>query len=224
MRHILFGTVALFALTACVYTTASFDAANAQSTGDGTDLYGVKNLSTSAGLDVIYEVSDAYSIDIDVRRGDIEDVRIERNGDTLEIGRTRQNGWGWGNRLDATVTVLGPDLARVEASSGSSATVTGISAADFIAEASSGAELDLSGTCETLRIDASSGADIDATSLRCENGDLEASSGADIDAYLTGMVNIDVSSGADATVEGGARIGSAEKSSGADYTVKPGPL
>lgn len=224
MTRILFGTAALFALTACVYTTTSFDAASAQATGDSTDLNGVKRLSTSAGLDVVYEVSDAYSIDIDVRRGDLDDVRIERDGDTLEIGRTRQNGWGWGNRLDATVTVFGPGLIDVDASSGSSATVSGISAADFRAEASSGADLDLSGTCETLRADASSGADIDASALRCEDGDIEASSGADIDAYLTGIVNIDVSSGADATVEGGARIGSAEKSSGADYTVKPGPL
>lgn len=224
MTRIPLTAAALFALTACVYTTASFDAANAQATGDNTDLNGVKRLSTSAGLNVVYDVSDAYTINIDVRRGDIEDVRIERDGDTLEIGRTRQNGWGWGSRLDATVTVLGPDLERAKASSGSSATVTGISAADFIAEASSGAELDLSGTCEILRADASSGANIDATSLRCRDGDLEASSGADIDAYLTGTVNIDVSSGADARVEGGARIGSAEKSSGADYTVKPGPL
>lgn len=224
MTRILFTAAALFALMACVYTTASFDAAIAQSSGSSTDLAGVKRLSTSAGLDVVYEVSDAYSIDIDVRRGDIDDVRIKRDGDTLEIGRTRQNGWGWGNRLDATVTVLGPDLVRVEASSGSSAAVTGISAADFRAEASSGAGLDLSGTCETLRADASSGASIDASSLRCGNGDLEASSGANIDAYLTGTVDIDVSSGAGASVEGGARIGSAEKSSGADYQVKPGPL
>ncbi|MEM1150914.1 MAG: DUF2807 domain-containing protein [Pseudomonadota bacterium] len=224
MTRLLLGSAALIALTACVYTTTSFDAANAQSTGETTDLSGVKRLATSAGIDVIYDVSDAYTIDIDVRRGDIEDVRIERDGDTLEVGRVRKDGWNWGDRLDATVTILGPDLVEVDSSSGSSARVSGISAAMFTAEASSGADVDVTGTCETLLADASSGADIDASGLRCEDGDLEASSGADIDAYITGIVDIDVSSGADATVEGGARIGSADKSSGADYTVKAGPL
>lgn len=224
MTRFFIGSAAVVALTACVYTTSSFDTANAESTGDATDLNGVKRLSASAGLNVEYEVSDAYTIDIEVRRGDIEDVRIERSGDTLEIGRVRKNGWGWGDRLSATVTVLGPDLVEVDASSGSDVFVKGISAGDFDVESSSGADVDIEGTCETLRADASSGSDIDASALRCVDGNLEASSGADIDAYLTGTVNIDVSSGADVTVEGGARIGSAEKSSGADYDVKPGPL
>ncbi|MEM9738280.1 MAG: DUF2807 domain-containing protein [Pseudomonadota bacterium] len=224
MNRILLGTVALVTVTACVYTTASLDTANAQSTGVSTELEGVNRLSTSAGIDVVYEVSDVYTIDIEVTRGDIEDVRVERDGDTLEIGRVRRDGWGWNDRLNAIVTVLGPNLVEVDASSGSDATVKGLRAADFSAEASSGADLDLEGTCETLRADASSGSDIDARALRCEDGWLEASSGADIDAYLTGTVDIDVSSGADASVEGGARIGSAEKSSGADYSVKPGPL
>jgi len=224
MTRKIFAAAGLLTLGACVYATASPDRANAQATGADVDLSGVERLSTSAGLNVVYEVSDVYTVDVEVRRGDREDVRIERKGNTLEIGRTRQNGWGWGNRLDATVTVMGPDLARIEASSGSSTTVTGISAEAFRVEASSGADLEVSGTCETLRADASSGADIRAEDLRCVDGDLEASSGADIYAYLTGTVDIDVSSGADAMVEGGARIGSAEKSSGADYEVKPGPL
>lgn len=224
MKRILLTTAGVLAISACVYTATSFDTAAAETTGSDVDIRGIKALSASSGLNVDYEVSDAYTIDIEVTRGDVEDVRVERRGNTLEIGRTRKNGWGWGNRLNATVTVLGPNLESIDVSSGTDVTVTGLSVDRLNLEASSGADLDVTGTCETLRADASSGSDIGASGLRCEDGDLEASSGADIDAYLTGTVDIDVSSGADVRVEGGARIGSAEKSSGADYEVKPGPL
>lgn len=223
MIKIAAGAVALAALAACVYVSGPNHLANAQPVSNAADLEGIGILDTSAGLNVVYTVSDTYSIDVDVRRGERSDVRIEREGNTLEVGRTRQSGWG-NNRLDATVTISGPDLAGLEASSGSTANVSGISALDFSIHASSGATIDVSGTCEALDVEMSSGATVDADGLRCERGRVEGSSGASADVYLTERVNIEVSSGASVDVEGGAQVGTAEKSSGGSYSVNPAPL
>lgn len=223
MIRIATGALALTALAACVYVSGPNYLANAQPVSEGAELEGITMLDTSAGLNVIYTVADTYSIDVEVRRGDRSDVRIEREGSTLEVGRTRQNGWG-NNRLDATVTISGPNLSAVEASSGSSARVSGVSATDFSIDASSGASIRVSGSCEALSVDISSGASVDGEELRCEQGDVDGSSGASADLYLSQLVNIDVSSGASVAVEGGARIGEAEKSSGGSYRVSPAPL
>ncbi|MCI4645815.1 MAG: DUF2807 domain-containing protein [Hyphomonadaceae bacterium] len=225
--RILTGTAAVAVLAACVYTTGADDfiaSADAETVSNGTDLSGVEFLDTSAGLTVIYTVADAYSIDVEVRRGDLETVRIEREGSTLEVGRTRKNGWNWDNNLDATVTISGPNLKGVEASSGSSAQVTGVMANDFLIDVSSGAAAEVSGRCETLTVDVSSGADVDADALLCEDGAVDASSGGSAEIYLTGHVDIDVSSGADVDVEGGARLRSADKSSGGSYSIRSAPL
>ncbi|MEM1106740.1 MAG: DUF2807 domain-containing protein [Pseudomonadota bacterium] len=221
MSKVLIGSAAIAVTAACIYAAASAPA-TAETVNVDTNLDGVTTLATSSGIDVIYEVSDVYTIDIDVSRGDPDELRIEREGNTLRIGRERSGGWNWGmnnNQLRAKVTVLGPNLSFVDASSGSSAKVSGLEADTMRLEASSGADVDVAGTCATLVADASSGADIDAREMACVDGRLEASSGADVDAYITGSVDIDVSSGADARVIGGATIGNAEKSSGADYSV-----
>lgn len=223
MIRFLTGSAAIALLAACVYTNSDSFVAHADPLTDPADLAGVDYLDTSAGLTVIYTVSDTYSIDVDVHRGEREDVRIEREGNTLEVGRV-QKSWGWNNRLNATVTIAGPNLKGVEASSGSDATVSGIVADAFEIDVSSGAEVEISGACEELRVDVSSGGDIDAEDLVCENGWVDASSGGSADLYLTGTVNIDVSSGGSVDVEGGARLGSVDKSSGGSYDLSPAPL
>lgn len=224
MMRLLTGTAALAVLAACVYSNSANMLASAEPLSNPPDLAGIEELDTSAGLTVIYTVSDTYSIDVEVRRGDIEDVRIEREGDTLEVGRVHRNGWNWGNNLSATVTISGPNLEGVESSSGSSARVSGIAADEFDIEASSGASVTVSGTCSELSVEISSGASVSAEDLICEDGEVDGSSGASADLYLTGTVDIDVSSGASVDVEGGARIGEAEKSSGGSYSVSPAPL
>ena len=140
------------------------------------------------------------------------------------MGRVQRNGWNWGNNLSATVTIAGPNLEGVEVSSGSSARVSGVMADEFEIDASSGASLTVSGACTELSVDISSGASVSAEDLVCENGEVDGSSGASADLYLTGTVDIDVSSGSSVDIEGGARIGEADKSSGASYSVKPAPL
>ena len=188
------------------------------------DISGFTVLDVSAGLKVEFETAPTYSYDVILREGEMEDLRIERQGDRLIISRKRTSGWGWNDRVDATVTVTGPVLEAVDASSGSSVRAIGINAGDFDIDVSSGTSVRIAGTCETLTIDASSGASLDADELRCVDGTVDASSGASVQAYLTGRVNADASSGSSVRVDGGARRGDVDTSSGASVRIKPAPL
>lgn len=200
-------------------------AAAPQSAAQGdVDISGFTVLDVSAGLRVEFETAPTYSYDVDLRQGEMDDLRIERQGNRLIISRKRTNGWGWNDRVEATVTVTGPALEAVEASSGSSVSAIGIDAQDFEIDVSSGTSVRIAGTCETLTIDASSGASLDADDLRCVDGTIDTSSGASVSTYLTGRVDADASSGSSVRVEGGAERGDIDKSSGASVRITPAPL
>lgn len=210
------------AVAACA--TTAVQTANAQGSGVDVDIDGITGLDVSAGMRVEYEVSDVYTVELEMRRGDIEDVKIERRGDTLYVGRENTNWMGWGNSVEATVTVLGPDLNSIDVSSGSSTKVDGLSTGRLSVDGSSGSSLRVSGTCTELSADASSGSSISARDLSCERGDLDTSSGASLSVTLTEFVTADASSGSSINVKGGARSGDIDSSSGASISIQPAEL
>jgi len=210
------------AVAACA--TTAMQTATAQGTDVDIDIDGITGLDVSAGMRVEYEVSDVYTVALDLRRGDPEDVRIERRGDTLYIGRENKGWFSWGDSVEATVTVLGPNLEMIDVSSGSSTRVDDLSTGRLNIDASSGSSLRVSGTCTDLFADGSSGASISARDLTCEDGNLDTSSGSSLAVTLTGVVNADASSGSSISVSGGARRGNIDSSSGASISIAPAEL
>lgn len=197
--------------------------ANSQSGADLPDISGITGLDVSAGMEVIYETAATSSIEVEILRGEREDVRIAREGNTLEIGRVRRVGWN-NNRTRARITVTGPALETLDVSSGASVRASGIDAQAFTIDMSSGASLVVSGRCGALEIDASSGASLDAGGLECADGGIDASSGASIKASLTETVSVDASSGASVRIAGGASAREIERSSGASVRIEPAEL
>ena len=184
----------LFALFA-----ASAFAASANTT-EAYDFTGFDELDISAGVEVIYENSSAYSVVADFRRGGPEDMKLRQDGDRLYISRKMKSGWG--DKVRVTVRVSSPDLNAVEASSGSSIEATGISAEDFDLKVSSGASAELSGTCSNLDLKVSSGGNADAKDLHCRTLSATASSGGSADAYASESATGKTSSGGSINVWG----------------------
>ncbi|MEM0984755.1 MAG: DUF2807 domain-containing protein [Pseudomonadota bacterium] len=181
-------------------------------------------IDLSAGLKVIYETADTYSVTADFERGGPDDVVVDVKGSTLVIKRRNQT-MNWGrNKVNATFTVTSPELDAVEASSGSSFRGTGINSEDFDVEASSGASIYLEGRCDAVSAEASSGASIKAEGLSCSDGEFEASSGASVRMALTGTMDAEASSGASIRISGNPQVGRLDRSSGASIKVEPGPL
>ncbi|MEO0466263.1 MAG: DUF2807 domain-containing protein [Pseudomonadota bacterium] len=216
------GVAACVVVAACAVSTTQ--SAFADTSGVDVDIDGITGLDVSAGMRVEYEVSDVYAVELELRRGDIDDVRIERKGDTLHIGRENKGWMGWGDSVEATITVLGPNLTEIDVSSGSSTQVEGLSGDDLEIDSSSGSSLRVSGTCEDLEAGASSGASVNASNLTCKLGNLDTSSGASLAVTVTDLVNADASSGSSISVQGGARSGDIDSSSGASVAVAPAKL
>lgn len=185
------------------------------------DFSGFTYLDTSAGVDVEVTVGGAYSIRAEGEPEALERLRIERDGDTLEIGRVRDRSFfSPGRKWRVTVYVSMPELNGVDASSGSDVTATGIDAGEFRASVSSGADADLRGRCSTIKADGSSGADLEAEGLECENAIADVSSGADLTLYASQSLEADASSGGDITVYGGPKNTNIDKSSGGDVHIR----
>ena len=204
------------------------------------DMPAFDGIDVSAGLTLIFEASAEQSIVAETERGDFDKLSVKVEDGTLYLGRER-SGWGWGGnrRNKFTITVSGPAISELEATSGSNATAngfqgdyieleassgaslraSGIVGGDVEIDASSGASLSAEGDCGRITIDSSSGASINARSLLCQHVTADASSGSSISAYATESVVGDASSGASVNVSGGATDVRTDKSSGGSVSV-----
>lgn len=184
------------------------------------NLSGFSEIDISAGLSAEIAVGGAYAVRAEGDPEALERLDLRVEGGALILARKRQMGWGWKNshgRL--TIYVTTPKLDGVEASSGASASASGVDAPEFRADVSSGASFSVTGVCGALRSDASSGASLDARDLKCQSLSADASSGASITAFASERVDASASSGASVRVRGGAKRVNADKSSGGSVSV-----
>jgi hypothetical protein len=210
MKH---ASIALCAASMLAVTAAHAETRN-------FDLTGFASVESSAGVDVEITVGGGYSIRAEGDAEALDHLRIELDGDTLEIGRENTGLFSFGRKGQATVYVTTPTLESISASSGSDLSAVGIDAAEFEASVSSGADAELSGTCGSLKADGSSGADLDAEDLKCTHAVADVSSGADLTIYASESLEADASSGGDITVYGGPTNTDIDKSSGGGVTIR----
>lgn len=209
----------LFSIAVC---TAAASCGNATSTIAGIQLGGnsfvsspdsktvtrtqaignVASLSTSAGLNVTYVVSNENKVIIQAPE-DIQDkITISDNGNSLNLGVSRniRNIYSL-----AKITVMSPAINSFHASSGSSITLPA-------AFSPRGGELEL---------DASSGASIQGQNINASVIGAESSSGASLNISVTaGSIACSSSSGASLTVSGTAKAVSLQASSGASLNAR----
>ncbi|WP_373356544.1 GIN domain-containing protein [Pseudoroseicyclus sp. CXY001] len=162
-------------------------------------------VAVSAGVDAEIGGGD-FAVTGEARRGDLDRLSIRQDGDMLIVTREHRfrpfgGLFGLLRNDDFNVTISMPELARIEAMSGSDVHTTAPSAATLDAsshsgatlevreidtgrltgEAGSGASLMLSGEADEVRLSASSGASLDATGA-CGMIIAESSSGASLHA------------------------------------------
>lgn len=208
---------AMFAASALALAVAAAPAFAETKTYNLSDFTSV---DISAGLSAKIAAGAPYAVRAEAAPEVLDRLDIRVEGGVLVLGRKPQIGWGW-NKSSGKVTIYvsAPKIDGVEASSGSSATATGINADAFRADVSSGAALSVSGVCGSLRSEASSGASLNAGDLKCKSVSADASSGASISAYASERLDADASSGASVTVKGGPKETNVDRSSGGSVSV-----
>lgn len=175
----------------------------------------ITDISTCAGLKVVYIQSTETSLTVTAPSDIIELVRTNVAGGLLTVDSERS--LGECARL-VTVTVHSPSIRLITASSGGSfeasnlsmagkdvtistssgaaVSIGNINCASLTITSSSGAATNLSGQCDNASLTASSGAVISASGLTANSGVANASSGAVINSHILSPASISNSSGA----------------------------
>lgn len=202
------------------------------------DVSAFEAIHVSSGMRVTFEAGPTQSIIAETEKADLDKIVIEVEDGTLNIKRKRR-GVGWGRTHPVTVTVSGPavhtviassgssvsadgvsgDAIKLRASSGSSLSVENVSGGSVDTSASSGASLSARGACTDHEVDASSGASVSTRELQCVSVEADASSGASLSAYASETVDAEASSGASVSVGGGATNVAKDRSSGGSISV-----
>ncbi len=179
---------------------------------------GFSQVGASAGVSVEITAGADYSVRAESNKVGLDDLKITKKGDTLNIGRNKTKFFK--RRSDISVYITMPALEGVRASSGSEIEATGIDADKFSVSVSSGADVSLAGQCADISASVSSGSDLDGEDLRCHKASVTASSGADASIYASEKVTASASSGGDVDVYGGPEIREINKSSGGRVSMR----
>ncbi|MEL6259083.1 MAG: head GIN domain-containing protein [Pseudomonadota bacterium] len=193
-------------------------ACTAHAHAQSLDLPSFDSVQVASGQKVYFKTGNRQSVDVEMVRGDLDDVVVKVEDGVLVV--QRKSSWTMGKGALAKVTVVAPELDRVKASSGGYFKGVELDVGDLSAGASSGAAISLAGRCQSADFDASSGASLQAKGLECVTAKVDASSGATIKVFASERVNADGSSGASIAIYGGATDVDADRSSGASVMVK----
>lgn len=178
------------------------------------DLEKFDRIDVSAGIILIAEAGAPQSITVKTDNGDFTDFEIGVKNGALYVSRD-YNRLRWHSKKSAyKVLVTTPSLRGLDASSGSHAKLTNVSAPRFVVDLSSGAHASIEGACEDCIIDLASGGHLDAKRLNCETARIDVSSGGHGKITASRAVVADASSGGHVTVYGDPERVSVDKSSG----------
>ncbi len=185
------------------------------------DLDEFDRISAAAGHKVSLISSNSNYAEIEMIKGDIDDLVIEVKNNTLKI-KSKKNGW-FGNKTKAEVKVyFAQNLTDINVSSGASMTSDSeiksndldvdvssgatcklpVNADVLDIDVSSGARLTLMGRADSQKVDVSSGAKYAASQLITDTCNVDASSGAKAEVHCTKKIKGDASSGAKVVYHG----------------------
>ncbi|AQG79453.1 GIN domain-containing protein [Spirosoma montaniterrae] len=167
----------------------------------------------SGAFVVRFRKGDAYKVVADGREEDLEDVKVDTKGNTLEVYIDRQRLFDWGNRKRIGLTITVPRIEELKLSGASKAQLTGFGKADKLNIEMSGAcrtvfdgdvdklSIDLTGASNAvlrgragqLDADLSGASKIEATSLQVDKATVDASGASRADLGKVGTLDSETS-------------------------------
>jgi len=209
MRIVLMGLMACFFLSQSSYAqTRNLDA--------------FEKLRVSGGIEVNLFKSNDHKADIEMERGEYDDLVTEVKGGVLVIKfKSKKLSWGNNNNkasidlyyktlrsldISAGSTVKGSEPISsgsmdIDVSSGARCAVE-LETGELSVDISSGASCTLSGSAEDQKVDVSSGASYNGEKLASKYTNVDASSGASARVWVTDRLVADASSGASIRYKG----------------------
>lgn len=204
-------------LVACSVASGS-DAGNKGIPGSGsgtTRSYAVSDF-TSVALtgsdDVRVRIGSGFSVVAEGPAEVLDKLKIERDGDTLKVGRQSHMGFSWGSGKGATITVTMPAIhaaaltgsgdMSVERAEGDSfkASATGSGSLDIAAMAvktgnfsvTGSGDIRAAGKADTLSMSIAGSGDIKARGLEASSADVSVMGSGSVDAIVNGAARINL--------------------------------
>jgi len=217
MKQILFS---LFVFTLLTTSAAAF-AEKTETRNVGKNFNGI---DVSSGIDLYIRMGDTEEVKIVADDDIIEKIITEVEGGVLKIYVKQNNWFNWSGNEKRKAYVTVKELKKVHASAGSDVkSENTLKGDDLEVSASSGSDLTLDVFYKNLKVDTSSGSDANLSG-KAKYLTASSSSGSDLDARNLESVicKVSVSSGSDATVNVSEEL-EASASSGGDIDYYGNP-
>ena len=167
------------------------------------DLVDFDRVDLSAGFEgqIIIDPDAEPTVSIEMDDNFFEFLQVEIRNSTLVIDPDRVR---FKSEQEPVATLTMPTLEAVDLSGGSTATVTGLAAIDFVADLSGGSQLTVSGTATTVDLDGSGGSVFWMDRLNAERVSIDLSGGSDLGISASEAISGSASGGSEVFLLGDA--------------------
>lgn len=184
--------------------------------------------------DVDVRVGSAFSVRAEGDAADLAKLRVERDGDTLQIGRRRGNGFSWGASKGIKVYVTMPRIAaaalagsgdlavdraesprfRAEIAGSGDLAIAALGTAEAKLSIAGSGSIKAAGCADRLDIDIAGAGSIDAPDLAAASARVSIAGSGDVRAKVNGPATVDILGSGDVDLGSGARCRTSKMGSG----------
>ncbi len=237
MKYLALGLI--IPLAACSFSwSGDDDGAGASPSGTGTTrTYMVSDFSTidlRGASDVDVRVGTGFSVRAQGPVELLDRLKIEREGDTLEIGRRKNMDLGWGRSGKVKVFVTLPRLAAAAISGSGDMTVDRVEGTRFAADVAGSGSLGVAavkvddlavsiagsgsvsaaGSARALAVEIAGSGDVDAAGLKARSARVEIAGSGSVRAVVDGPATVDMMGSGDVDLGSAARCTVSKMGSG----------
>ncbi len=205
--------------------------------GDNTRSFSFKNFNAidiGAGMHITVTQSDTYSIEATGDQDDLDDLKVEKKGDKLQIGFKSSSFFSFKHHHTVKFEIKMPLLTGIELSGGArgnvkmdagvknfTAELNGgaymegtINCGKTSVEVSGGSRINLNGKGSKLKIDGSGGSKCNLKDFEVTDASIELSGGSKATIKMNGKLDADLSGGSHIYYLGKVELGSTDFSGG----------
>jgi Putative auto-transporter adhesin, head GIN domain len=167
------------------------------------EISGFTKIEADRAFEIEFSQAPSYSVVVDSKYDTLDQVIIEKHGDTLRITRPRHNNFH--GKIQDTVRISAPDLKALDLSSAVrfsanglstdnlkidsqaavSIDISGLKAGSVDVHAESASKLLLAGSCAKLTLRLGAATHVDADNLKCRETDIDAGAASSVRAYAS---------------------------------------
>ncbi len=226
-------------LAACSFSwNGDGEGSGAAASGSGTtrtyQVAGFNGIDLRGSDDVDVRVGTGFSIRAEGPSDQLDRLRIDRDGDTLDIGRKNGTNFGWSKGAKVKVYVTLPRLTEANVSGSGNMAVDRVEGGGFKGGIAGSGNLDIaaiqvddaqfsiagsgtaraSGTARDLKVEIAGSGDVDGARLQAQSAKIEIAGSGSVRAIVNGPASVDMMGSGDVDLGPNSRCKTSKMGSG----------